>query len=133
MKSQRLFEKFNDYQKALARLREAIEAPESDLKSDAVIQRFEFTYEMAWKTVKLYLEKKGIEVNSPGSVFSESNRLGLIKDGNGWTYLQKCRNMTSHTYDEILALQVYRFIQKKALYLMESLAQELVDRLKGGE
>ncbi len=61
MNIERLFQRFKDYKKTLAQLQIALDQSKNDLVHDAVIQRFEFTYELAWKTVKLYLEIKGVE------------------------------------------------------------------------
>lgn len=132
MKAERVFERMGEYRKALKRLREAVMAPDSELKPDAVIQRFEFCYEMAWKLIKLYLEGKGTLVNSPREIWREALQHGLVTDGNGWTQLHKYRNQTSHTYDETLALEVNQFIEIKGLNLLETLEGELTRQMEMG-
>jgi nucleotidyltransferase substrate binding protein (TIGR01987 family) len=125
MNSTRLFERIADYRKVLARLREALAAPETDLVRDATIQRFEFTFELAWKAVKLLLEFKGSDVRNPRDTLREALNQGLIDDGNGWTELLENRNLTSHTYDAKLSMDVYTFLKSKGLMLFEALDSAL--------
>lgn len=128
MDSTRLFQRIADYRKALTRLRDALSAPETDLVRDACIQRFEFTFELAWKAAKLYLEFKSIEVRNPRDTLREALAQGLIADGNAWTELQEHRNLTSHTYNEAIAQSVYVFVRGKGLALFEALESELLRR-----
>jgi nucleotidyltransferase substrate binding protein (TIGR01987 family) len=129
MDSTRLFERMGDLRKALARLRQALSAAENDLQRDAVIQRFEFTFEIAWKTAKAYLEFKGVDARSPKDTLREALSHGIIDDGNGWTQMIDKRNLTSHTYDEKLAVDVYAFVKAHGLGLFDALAQELSNRV----
>lgn len=76
-------EKANQYLRALTRLTEARDAyllrPDDDLLRDALIKRFEFTYELAWESAREYLQDQGIvNINSPKSVFREAYTNGLI-------------------------------------------------------
>ena len=129
MKTERLFERVADYRNSLARLREALLAPESDLIRDAAIQRFEFTYEMAWKTLKLLLEAKGMDVRNPRDALREALQQGMIDDGNGWTLLHEKRNLTTHTYDEALAREVYEFLKNSGVALFDALEREIQRRI----
>lgn len=96
----------SDFQKAVARLEEACAQPESSFLRDSVIQRFEFSWELAWKMLKRRLAVLGVEALNPRDVISQSLQSGLIQDGNAWTAAQHHRNMTSHTYDEPLSVVV---------------------------
>ncbi len=124
MDKQRLFERKNDLLKAVTRLEEASAQPFSSFIRDAVIQRFEFCWELAWKALKLRLQELGIEALNPRDVFREALASGLIHDGNGWSEVQKKRNLTSHTYDEKLADEVYVYIVQDGLQLFQQLAKE---------
>lgn len=124
MDNQRLIERKNDLLKAIARLEEACAQPFSSFIRDAVIQRFEFCWELAWKALKLRLQELGIEAMNPRDVFREALASGLIHDGNGWSEAQKKRNLTSHTYDEKLADEVYAYITQDGLRLFQQLAKE---------
>ncbi len=121
----RFLERRQDYLKALERLGEAIKQPETDMNRDATIQRFEFTYELAWKTLKLYLETKDIDVRNPKDTLAASFEQGLITDSH-WNQLHYYRNLTSRTYDESLAITIYRFLCEEGLRLFEALGQTLL-------
>ena len=111
-----------DFQKAVTRLEEACAQPESSFLRDSVIQRFEFSWELAWKMLKLRLAFLGVEALSPRDVFRQSLQAGLIQDGNVWTEAQLHRNLTSHTYDEALAITVYGFVRGQGAGLLRGLA-----------
>jgi nucleotidyltransferase substrate binding protein (TIGR01987 family) len=65
------------------------------------IQAFEYTYEMAWKTMKRVLTQQGVvDVNAPRLCFREAAKLGLINDPKIWFYFIEIRNLTVYTYDE---------------------------------
>jgi nucleotidyltransferase substrate binding protein (TIGR01987 family) len=59
---------------------DALKEAKSELERDGAIQRFEYTYELVWKTLKKVLSFNGIEANSPRDVFREAARQGLIDD-----------------------------------------------------
>jgi len=122
--SERLTERTADYLKALAQLQKALAMPYDEFIRDSVIQRFEFTYELAWKMLKIRVQQEGIEALSPKQVLQEALSIGLITDGNRWSALQKNRNLTTHTYDETLAEQIYQFIAQTALPLFEQLKHQ---------
>lgn len=87
---------------ALAREREL-----SDLEQQGLIQAFEFTHELAWKTLKDFLESKGVS-NIYGSKVAtrEAFATGLIDDGDVWMAMIESRNQTSHSYNEDLADEI---------------------------
>ena len=122
MNSERFTQRRADFQKAVARLEEACAQPESSFLRDSVIQRFEFSWELAWKMLKLRLAFLGVEALNPRDVIRHSLQAGLIYDGNAWTAAQHHRNMTSHTYDEPLSLVVYAFIRGQGVLLLRDLA-----------
>ncbi|MCS7056255.1 MAG: nucleotidyltransferase substrate binding protein [Thermoflexales bacterium] len=80
---------------------------------DAVIQRFEFTFEVAWKTLKRYLEEYGLEPVdrlTNRQLFRLGYEQGLLRDAQAWLlYLQR-RNLTSHVYSEPVAAQVFEVV-----------------------
>jgi nucleotidyltransferase substrate binding protein (TIGR01987 family) len=92
---------------------------------DSVIQRFEFTLDLAWKAAQTYLlEIHGIEVRSPKSCFRESFRLELISYNDLWIDMVEKRNETVHTYNKDLADQMYEYIPK-TIPLFEELLKKL--------
>jgi nucleotidyltransferase substrate binding protein (TIGR01987 family) len=122
MHTERFDQRRADFQKAVTRLEETCAQPESSFLRDSVIQRFEFSWELAWKMLKLRLAYLGVEALNPGDVIRQSLQAGLIHDGNAWTEAQHHRNMTSHTYDEPLSLTVYAFIRSQGVSLLRELA-----------
>lgn len=101
-----------------------MQQPKTEFTRDAVIQRFEFTYELAWKMLKLKLEKEGILTQTPRNTLQEALQAGFITNGNTWSELQQKRNLTTHTYDETLAEEVYQYVHDKGIELFKKLAEE---------
>jgi nucleotidyltransferase substrate binding protein (TIGR01987 family) len=101
-------QRFQNYKKALATLRNAVELAAArkltDLEKQGMIQGFEFTFEMAWNVMKDYLEEQGITgiIGSKGAVrYAFAN--GLIENGQVWLDMIESRNISSHSYDEATA------------------------------
>jgi nucleotidyltransferase substrate binding protein (TIGR01987 family) len=124
MDGERLNERIADFLKGVHQLERAVAQPCDEFMRDAVIQRFEFSYELAWKLLKLRLEQEGISALTPRQALREALQAALIEDGNVWSEIQRYRNLTSHTYDERLADEVYAFIGQQALARFQSLARE---------
>ncbi len=103
----------NKFEKALISLEQIYLKPPSDDRSiiDATIQRFEFTFELFWKLLKIFLNNKGIQVNYPKDVLKEAFSAGLLDDEFTWLNMLKDRNLTSHTYDEALANNIFAHIR----------------------
>jgi nucleotidyltransferase substrate binding protein (TIGR01987 family) len=124
MDAARLQERINDYLRALAQLEKAAAQPKDEFLRDSVIQRFEFTHELAWKMLKLKLEEEGLITKTPRHTMQEALQAGLIEDGNLWSDMLKMRNLTSHTYREELAEDVYAFVTTQALPVLRDLAKK---------
>jgi len=111
---EKLARRIKETGKALKTLREISEEPYSVIVRDAAIQRFEYTFETFWRLVKEYLnEYEGIGCNSPKSCFREALSVGLISEEQTLTCLEMTddRNLTSHTYIEEVAEQIYQKIE----------------------
>ena len=93
--------------KARGSLDLALAAPKTDLNRDASIQRFEFTFELAWKTMRRILKYKGILINSPRDTIREAAKEGFIQDPKKWFLFLENRNLTSHVYNEDVAEKIY--------------------------
>lgn len=120
----RLHEKYEQFEAAVSRLREALEdyrsTPLSSVR-DGVIQRFEFCAELAWKTMREYLLDQGYtEINSPKAVIRQAFAYGMIEDADGWVRLMNDRNLTSHVYDERTAEEIFRRIETVYLALFDA-------------
>ncbi len=99
-------------EKALHSLHRALQQEKNEFIRDAVVQRFEYTFELCWKMLRRQLiEELGSEsVNglSRKDLFRISAEQGLISDPVHWFAFHKARNETSHTYNEEVAEEVYR-------------------------
>ena len=110
---EKLERRIKDAEKALRTLKEISQEPYSVVVRDAAIQRFEYTFEAFWKFLREYLgEYEGIRCNSPKSCFREALSVGLISEEKTVTCLEMTddRNLTSHTYIEEVAEQIFRKI-----------------------
>ena len=90
--------------KAYKRLSEVVSRyPQlSEIEKEGMIQRFEYTFELAWKTLKDYLESKGDIEKFPRDVIKRSFEAELITNGELWLEMLENRNMLSHAYDEAI-------------------------------
>ncbi len=109
-----LEEKSKQLESALERWRESLDAEFSDLNRDAAIQRFEFSVELLWKTLKLYLEEKEkINCYSPRSCFREVKNIFNLSEEEVEKCLQMVedRNLASHLYSEKMANNLYKKLE----------------------
>lgn len=111
-----------EYAKALVALEKALKEPKSDIVRDASIQRFEFCVELAWKSAKKVM---GTASSAPKTVVREMAQNSLIDDADFWLEAIDQRNLSSHTYKEQLAEQVYSFARK-----FLPIAQDLLRKLQ---
>ena len=96
------------FEKALLQLGDALEESESPIVRDACLQRFEFSYELLWKTLKIFLEEiHGVRAVSPRQVFKEAFALSIIDDELTFVEMIESRNTLSHTYNEEQAAKIY--------------------------
>ena len=107
-----MLQKIENYHHAMAQLEEAVAVYSRDrgdsLYRDGLIQRFEFTVELAWKSLKEYLEDQGtvLSITSPRAVLKDAYAAGVIMDADVWDEIIRSRNVTSHVYDEQTAIEV---------------------------
>lgn len=107
----RWIQRFNNFLKAFLQLKEAVQLaqqrPLSKLEEQGLIQAFEFTHELAWNTLKDFLESRGVQ-NLYGSkdTTREAFKAGMIENGEVWMDMIQSRNLTSHTYDQSTASHI---------------------------
>ena len=129
------------FEKAMLRLEEALQAyanaPGNSLYRDATIQRFESTYEIAHKMLKRYLEMAAanpaaIDEMAFADLIRTGSEQGLLRSGwDKWKDYRKARGTTSHTYDEVKAMEVAAVIPD-FLQEVRFLSSELRKRLQTG-
>lgn len=110
---ERFLERQADALASASRLAEAVAQTGSPLIRDATIQRFEFTFEIIWKTLKLYLERQGYECGGPRPTLKRAFAENLInspEEADTWLRMLEDRNLTTHAYDEALASRIHDHI-----------------------
>lgn len=111
-------QRFYNFKRAFVRLAGAAalakQRPLSELEEQGLVQAFEFTHELAWNTLKDYLEAQGFTniVGSKGAT-REAFKNGLIENGETWMEMIKHRNETSHTYNEAVAAAIVEAIRMR--------------------
>ena len=114
----RFQQRLADFDRSNAKLQAVFAEAESELVRDATIQRFEIAYELAWKTMKLWLAGKDIDVRNAKDTLRAALEQGIIDDGNAWARLHEMRNLTSHVYDEGVAQRVFFFMKTEGHQLI---------------
>ena len=104
MQNIRWLQRFENFEKASINLNETIECIKQNginkIYTMALIQAYEIVFELAWKTMKDYLEFNGIITDTPRETIKEAFSKNIISDGQIWIEMMEARNKTSHTYKE---------------------------------
>lgn len=124
-------QRFSNLQKAFAQLEKFMIKHElNELEKQGLIQAFEYTYELAWNTIKDYYEYQG-ETGIQGS--RDAFRLGinreLLQDGELWMEMIQSRQKTSHTYNEEIAEEIADEIFNNYYRLFNQLIEKLQNHL----
>jgi nucleotidyltransferase substrate binding protein (TIGR01987 family) len=126
----RWVQRFNHFTKALFQLKEAVELtqkrPLSKLEEQGLIRAFEFTHELAWNTLKDFLEDRGVQdLYGSRDTTREAFKTGLIVNGEAWMNMIQSRNLTSHTYEETTAKEIVSAVLKTYYAEFEALRVKL--------
>ena len=127
---ERFEERRREFSNAVERLKEALEEEENDIVIDGVLHRFEFTFELAWKTTKDYLEYVGVieKTGSPREIIKSAFEYGILENGEAWIKMMLARNSLSHLYDEAKSREVYQEIKDIYFSLLEKLKNKLNEK-----
>lgn len=120
-------QRFKNYQKALAQLRRFISKGNlSELEEQGLIKAFEYTYDLAWTTLKDFLEYQGhAGIYGSRDAIRKAFELELVQDGQGWMDMLESRNKTSHTYNEETAKEICQAVQTRYFHLFERLEETM--------
>ena len=121
---------YDKFQKALKRLDEGLKRAKDQLDSDGVIQRFEFTFELTWKTLRLFLLSEGINTNSPKEALKGAFKFGLIIDEECFLDMLEDRNQAAHIYSEDISREIFKRIKKDYSSALKKLSEELKNQIK---
>ena len=111
-------QRFANFNRAFAKLQETVDSLNpnedgfedtlSELEKERLIQRFEYTHELAWNVMKDYIEYQGAtDVGGSRDATRSAFKIGLIADGEQWMDMIKSRNLTTHTYNEETADTIF--------------------------
>lgn len=122
----RLKQRKESYSNAVDRLKEGLQEEETRLAIDGILHRFEFTFELAWKTLKDYLEYMGFteKTGSPRETIQSGFKQGIIEDGEAWIQMMLARNSLAHMYDEEESRKVYKKIKEEYIILLENIKEK---------
>jgi nucleotidyltransferase substrate binding protein (TIGR01987 family) len=127
-------QRFSNYKKALHQLGEAVALSKtrelSDLEKQGVIQAFEYTHELAWTTLKDFLEFKGQrDIYGSKDASRKAFQLNIVEDGEGWMDMIQSRNKTSHTYNKETAEEIVAAVTTSYYMLFLNLEEKLGEQL----
>jgi nucleotidyltransferase substrate binding protein (TIGR01987 family) len=127
MKNFRWEQRFENFEKAYTLLKEALSSkPTKDfsaLEQEGLVQRFEYTFELGWKTLKDYLLYSGVtlEVVTPREVIKSAYVANLIHHGEIWIEMLDRRNLLSHTYDHKIFAAAVEEVENNYIKLFDEL------------
>jgi nucleotidyltransferase substrate binding protein (TIGR01987 family) len=110
---------FNVLEKAVQ-----IESP-TEVERGGLIQFYEMTFELAWKTIKDYNESEGLITKSPRDAIKQAIQMEIIQDGHVWMDAIQDRNLTAHIYDEETVALIVSNIKTRYFKMLKDLIIEL--------
>ena len=120
-------QRFSNFKKALTQLQKFIDKGDlSELEKQGLIKAFEYTYELAWNTLKDFLEFQGqTEIYGSRDATRRAFQLGIIENGESWMDMLKSRNATSHTYNIEVAEEICQAVTNDYFSLFIQLKEKL--------
>jgi len=133
----RWIQRLDNFKNAISQLKDAVELSKkrslTPLEEQGLIQAFEFTHELAWKTLKDFLQDRGVfELFGSKDVTREAFKAGLIENGEAFMQMIESRNLTSHTYNKSQATMIVNSILSSYFIELMKLVQKL-ESLKTSE
>ena len=115
-------QRFQNFDKAFSMLSEFMARGDlNKFEEQGLVQCFEYTFELSWKTMKDYLELSGFSVKSPRETIQTAFQNGMIADGHTWIDALDKRNIMAHTYNETTAREAVDLIRTKYFLLLKHL------------
>ena len=125
------FENFSNGFMRFQSIRSAhLQDPTSELAKLALIQSFEFTFELAWKTLKDFLVYQGVEVALPREVIKQAFKFNVLREGQTWIDMLSDRNRLSHEYSEARTMVIVEKIATIYYDAMKVLIDDMAERAK---
>ncbi|RCW30056.1 nucleotidyltransferase substrate binding protein [Marinilabilia salmonicolor] len=117
-------QRYHNYKKAINQLSRFLEHQNlNELEEQGLIQAFEYTFELAWKTLQDFLEEESgyLELKGPRPVLKQAFKDGIINQGELWMEMLNDRNRSVHTYDEEIAREIINAIVHRYYPLLKQL------------
>jgi len=110
-------QRFNNFEKAYKKFTTIFNTyksePENEIYQLALVQTFEFTYELSWKVMKDFMQYNGVkDISLPREIIKKAFQHEIIQDGQTWVNMLEDRNIMSHTYNEENAKQAMKHISE---------------------
>ncbi|MDQ3021560.1 MAG: nucleotidyltransferase substrate binding protein [Bacteroidota bacterium] len=118
-----------NFQNAFNSLENGIKEANGELQKDGVIQRFEFTFELLWKTLKIFLNDEGIECNSPKDCLKKAFKYGLINDEQIFLDMLIDRNNSTHVYSKEESEEIFERIKNNYCLQFKKILKELKNKI----
>jgi nucleotidyltransferase substrate binding protein (TIGR01987 family) len=125
---------FLNLQKSYAHLKLGVQKEGlSEIEQAGLIQFFEITFELAWKTLKDFLDFEGVVAASPREVLKQAYAFQYLEQGDVWLEALEKRNLMTHTYQEEVAAFAVSLIKSKFSHLFQSLIDFLSQKCEKSE
>lgn len=126
----RSHQRFDHFTKALIRLENAVAQPKyNELEEAGLIQTFNFTFELAWKTLRDLLTEEGLVVNTPREVIKHAFQANYIEEGDLWIEALDQKNLMAHVYDEDQSQIAVSLIKQKYFQILKKLAATIQEKI----
>lgn len=117
-------QRFQNFERAFIFLSKSCKLEKYDeLQSAGLVQSFQFTFELAWKTLKDYLQEQGIDVQFPREIIKQAFAAQLIENGTLWIEMLDKRNELTHTYNQEQATRAIQIIRNTYFPQVEQVYQ----------
>jgi nucleotidyltransferase substrate binding protein (TIGR01987 family) len=127
-------QRFQNFARAFVLLREALERGPgalSALEKEGTVQRFEYCFELAWKTLKDYLMESGVAISpvTPRQVIKDAFAAKLLDNGQLWMDMLVERNLLAHTYDKAVFDKAVEAIHARYLPALAAVHDWFIGRM----
>lgn len=124
-------QRFQSFKKVFLQLKKAVRKTHyTALEQAGITQMFNFTFELAWKTLKNLLETKGYTLDSPRTTIKQAFQSGYIKDADIWLDALEKRNIMARVYDDTQSRKIIALIKKTYFPLLAELHDALQKHAK---
>lgn len=121
-----LIESYASFKKAYEKLKEFVETDnDSEKDRGAIINAFQYTFELFWKTLQKYMRQmEMLDELEPSSTIRTAFQYNLLEEGQGYMNMLKDRNLITHTYKEDTAMDIYQNIKKEYIGLLNEFIEK---------